>query len=171
MFTRPKKELHLDTIRYEIDMLDFSYARLHRADRDRAPRDDYAYLECFLLHYRNLVQFFSGRKNNKKDDLSIREPEAWAGRPVKSAEWSSLRKVGKQLDKAYFHAISCYIQHCTKNRADVDRDWPVVQMYCDIDRLLQEFEKMCPRRSDEARRNQQMLQVSGVPTTRTQYDQ
>jgi len=52
VYSRPNKLDHADTIRYEIQMLRFSYQRL--AEQRLTERDAWVYLESFLLHYRTL---------------------------------------------------------------------------------------------------------------------
>src|SRR6267143_7266875 len=68
ILSRPKKLDHPDTIRYEIDMLRFAAQRL--AEKTLTERDAWVYLESFLLHYRNLIDFL-GSENPRSDDLHI----------------------------------------------------------------------------------------------------
>src|SRR5882762_1303870 len=60
VFSRPPKLDHLDTVRYEIDMLRFAAYRL--AEQKLTERDAWVYLEAFLLHYRNLIDFLGSEK-------------------------------------------------------------------------------------------------------------
>ena len=69
MRPRGEKETNLDTIGYEIDMLDFAlerYRDLKSQQKAVEQGDLNVYLECFLLHYRNLVEFFSDKLKHKK---------------------------------------------------------------------------------------------------------
>ena len=50
----------------------FCLARLRESKILPSKADGYVYLECFLLHYRNLLCFFSGR-NHYDEGQSYRE--------------------------------------------------------------------------------------------------
>ena len=60
--SRPAKLNHADTILYEIYMLRFSAGRLIREHWEES-QDAWVYLETFLLHYRNLIEFLGKTKN------------------------------------------------------------------------------------------------------------
>lgn len=60
MYSRRLKESHRDTVSYEIDMLRFCAERLEALRATGNDRESYLALEGFLLHYRNLLHFFSG---------------------------------------------------------------------------------------------------------------
>jgi len=68
VFSRPKKLDHVDTVRYEIDMVRFAAQRL--AEMTLTKRDAWVYLEAFLLHYRNLIDFL-GSEKLRSGDLHI----------------------------------------------------------------------------------------------------
>jgi hypothetical protein len=67
----PPPELNdADTVLYEIYMLRFAAKRLVR-ERWEEPQDAWVYLEDFLVHYRNLIEFL-GKQNNIRDtDLHV----------------------------------------------------------------------------------------------------
>ncbi len=147
-FARPPKLSHLDTIRWEIDMLDHCFRRLVEG-----PTDKYVYLECFLLHYRNLLEFFSANHTRSDDDLSIQDWKVWADRTPASPEIATLNTLKKEadpLDKRYWKDLSMYIQHCTTRRHEEDKDWPVQEMYEKLEHILLKFEKLFPRPSAPA---------------------
>src|SRR5580693_7945426 len=121
MYARRPKESHRDTVSYEIDMLAFCAERLKRAGSEG---DKALYLEGFLLHYRNLVRFFSAR-NSRADDLSMADPIVWANREPSSRVVSAITEPAARLDNAYFDPISKYLQHCTRLRHEQDRFWDV----------------------------------------------
>jgi hypothetical protein len=52
-------------------MLTFCFDKLPQG-RSCERRDEYLYLEGFLLHYRNLLEFFSGEHHRKRYDISTR---------------------------------------------------------------------------------------------------
>lgn len=68
ILSRPKKLDHVDTVRYEIDMLRFAAQRL--AEKTLTERDAWVYLEAFLLHYGNLIDFL-GSENPRSTDLHV----------------------------------------------------------------------------------------------------
>src|SRR5215831_7224373 len=68
ILSRPKKLDHIDTVRYEIDMLRFAAQRL--AEKTLTERDAWVYLKAFLLHYRNLIEFL-GSDNPRSTDLHV----------------------------------------------------------------------------------------------------
>lgn len=107
MYERTSKDSHLDTIWYEIDMLEFSYKEFQQnTPKPQSPQWNLL-IEGFLLHYRNLIQFFAGSENRHKrykgNDLSTFDPQPWAGRQLTKEEIDSMRVPGDKLDKAYSH--------------------------------------------------------------------
>lgn len=134
--SRPKKFTHLDTIQYEIDMLNYCYDQLRRSVWP-GRESYYLTIEGFLLHYRNLCEFFSNRK-----ELKASEPKEWAGRSLTVGELASIQD--ERLDKKYTGQISQYLSHCTKIRADRDRDWDILEMYEDIKPCLENFRGLFP---------------------------
>jgi hypothetical protein len=144
-FSRPKKLDHIDTVRYEIDMLRFAIQRL--AEQKLTKRDAWSYLEVFLLHYRNLIDFLGGEQPSPNStDLhvttfwkltSLTPPpkldEIYAKGKVLRARYEPTNAQGGGR-------ISQYLQHCTTKRTDA-KDWPVTAMMNEIEPLLSEVEK------------------------------
>src|SRR5204863_7667702 len=109
---------HAQTHLYENDSFRFAAGRLTEENTWRNWLD----LECFLLHFRNLIEFF-GNPNPRGDNLTILDPESlWpdsANKPTKEILerlyredlWKKyeVRLPGEVNDK-----ISRYLQHCTK---------------------------------------------------------
>ena len=119
-------------------MLNFCYEQLiANVGRWNDARIGWACLESFLLHYRNLVEFFGS-----KGDLKSSKPEVWAPRKVSTDEVASISN--KKLCKKYRGPISAYLQHCTKIRARVDHGWKVGEMYAEIKDLISNFRRMFP---------------------------
>jgi len=143
ILSRPKKLSHTGTIRYEIDMLRFAAQRL--AEKALTGRDVWAFLEVFLLHYRNLIDFL-GSENPRPDDLHVRN--IWQlTNSTPPANLDELYVKGRALRARYEPAdaqgggrISQYLQHCTMKRTDA-KDWEVGVMVDDIEPLLCEVEK------------------------------
>src|SRR5580704_4695026 len=74
-YSRPEKIDHAQTVLYEIDLLRFARTRLEEASTEG---DEWVYLEDFLLHYRNLIEFFGKPQNQARavnGDLSILRPQ------------------------------------------------------------------------------------------------
>jgi hypothetical protein len=150
MYSRPLKDSHLDTVEYEIDMLRFCLRRVSDGTLQRQSPDEYVYLEAFLLHYRNLVRFFSGVKH-KGSDISMDKPQVWAGRVVPPEEAQSYMTSAKVLDDDYVYKISKYLHHCTEERFNVVFGaWKVSEMYARIAPLLAKFENAFLDRCSEA---------------------
>jgi hypothetical protein len=137
-YSRPEKGDHLSTIRYEIDMLEFCYQNLvSNLGKWGDARMAWVCLEAFLLHYRNLVEFFGS-----DGDLKVSEPDIWANGKLSPEEVASISD--RTLCKKYRGPISAYLQHCTKIRATIDRSWNVLEMYNDIKGLIGKFQSIFP---------------------------
>ena len=163
MFSRPAKDSHIATIRYETEMLRFAVNWLGQNSKtanetkdavevpghdDVSEKNVYVYLECFLLHYRNLVEFFSG-KASKTRHLRITEPEVWCGRKLTNQELESIRQPAGRLYTRYNGDISTYLAHCTKQRYEQDKLWNVSEMMKGIEPVIAEFGKVFPERTFE----------------------
>lgn len=169
MYTRPPKLSPLDTIHYEIAMLRFCYGRLVRpamrskrvlkvdtryatrpavqevnATAGEDERAAFVYLEAFLLHYRNLVEFFSGEHDRRQNALSTKHPERWAARKLNDEEERSMRQAAKRLDDQWWQKISENLQHCTVNRHQDDVSWDVAVMMSGLEHVVRAFEKAFP---------------------------
>ncbi len=169
MYTRPPKLSPLDTIHYEIGMLRFCYGwlvrplvrsvRVLKVDTRYAtrptvqevyatPEDDervgFVYLEAFLLHYRNLVEFLSGEHDRRRNALSTKHPERWAARKLSDEEERSIRQPAKHLDDQWWQEISKNLQHCTVDRHENDVSWNVTDMMDELEQVVREFEKAFP---------------------------
>lgn len=144
--SRPEKLSHAQTMLYEIDMLRET-ARQLEADKWQGDYHKWLVLEAFLLHFRNLIEFF-GRPEPRKSDLSIEKPKSfWAAskRPA-DAVLARLRK--PELWTKYEgtnnrYSISKYLQHCTEHRIDPN-DWAVSDMYNQLRETVDEFERLLP---------------------------
>lgn len=149
VFSRPKKLDHIDTVRYEIDMLRFAAQKL--AEMKLTGRDAWVYLEAFLLHYRNLIDFL-GSESPRSTDLHV--TTIWqltnSTPPAKLdelyAKGRALRVRYEPTDAQGGGRISQYLQHCTTKRIDA-KDWEVGAMVDDIEPLLSEVEKQLGARA------------------------
>jgi hypothetical protein len=138
VFSRPDKLDHADTIRYEIDMLRYSIQRL--AEGELTQRDAWVYLESFLLHYRNLIDFL-GNERPRPGDLHV--TNIWTLMNLSApTNLNDIYDNGKKLRTKYEPSdaqgggrISQYLQHCTEKRIDF-KNWEVSTMYNEIEPLL-----------------------------------
>jgi hypothetical protein len=142
--SRPSKLSNAQTILYEIDMLRFTKDRLLSSFQFPSNGDKWIYLESFLLHYRNLLEFFKG--NSKRDDsLCSSKPEQIWGSQHPDKE--SLNKLNtKDLWEKYESGsskISKYLQHCTTQRV-IDKSWDIEQMYKELCPVLDKFLSLLP---------------------------
>lgn len=142
--SRPDKLTHLETIFYEIDMLRYSASKLEsRGDWER-----WSFLECFLLHFRNLLEFF-GSKKKREDDLSVSAPQRfWPNREIPLEKLKELQRndlweqyEGRGDGRA--DTISRYLQHCTEQRVEV-KSWNIQEMLRDITPLVDGLEDLLP---------------------------
>ena len=139
----------LEMIDYEIRMLRFCVAWLDEHQAASADDERFLYLECFLLHYRNLIRFFSGN-NHKNGDVSMKRPEAFCEALSKEkVAWyrAQVESLDNREDDCEYRVISKMLQHCTETRVDLlGHKWPVSEMYKKIESVLNEFELDCLKR-------------------------
>jgi len=109
-------------------------------------------IEGFLLHYRNLIQFFSGNEDRHKrykgNDLSTFDPTPWRNRPLTKEETDAIKTPGEKLDQTYSNKISTLLQHCTVRRIEPLQGWEMEQMYSELLPIASTFAKSFPRGSD-----------------------
>jgi len=142
IYSRPNKLDHAATVRYEIQMLRFSYQRL--AEQRLTERDAWVYLESFLLHYRNLIDFL-GNDRLRPGDLHV--TNIWTLMNLtQPGNLNDIYEKGKRLRAKYEPPdaqgggrISQYLQHCTEKRIDF-KDWEVSTMYNEIEPLLSDVD-------------------------------
>ena len=160
--SRPAKLSHLDTILYEIDMLEYCYGRL-RISAFTEQMEYFLPVEGFLLHYRNLIQFFGN-----DHDLKAGTPEVWSPRALTDHEVRSIQD--RKPFKRHNGQISQYLSHCTQSRSDRDRSWEHVAMYKEIEELLKRFRELFPA-SKNTTRVSAVLEIEGMSTTTTSHYQ
>jgi hypothetical protein len=139
MYSR-SKESKLDTIGYEIEMLRYCREQIQAEPSPPETSATILAIEGFLLHFRNLIRFFSG-KRPRPYDLSTADPEAWAGRPLNEDEIMLFQVAAESIDEEYYQAISKYLQHCTALAQKAEREWNFEGMFEEIAPLIREFER------------------------------
>jgi len=144
--TRINKLSHSDTVLYEIHMLRFTCDRLIESDW-KNERDAWVYLESFLVHYRNLVEFLSKprsqvRQQGGVQDIHITNIWGLEGQAVPSWVAEVHAKAGPlwaKYGEASVERISRFLQHCTTQRIQM-KEWRIDEMVNEIEPLLAEVE-------------------------------
>jgi hypothetical protein len=140
MYSRNSKEGKLDTIGYEVEMLRYCREQIQVQPTPPDSLSTSLYIEGFLLHFRNLIRFFSG-KRPRPYDLSTADPETWAGRQLTEDEIMLFQVAAECLDEDYYQAISKYLQHCTALAQKGEHEWNIDGMFEEIAPLIREFER------------------------------
>jgi hypothetical protein len=139
---RPSKFTNAQTILYEIDMVRFAAGSLGEAKDWSSWRN----LECFLLHFRNLIEFF-GKPQPRPTDLSIQWPERiWPDAATMPSAEALKRLHREDLWEKYElveDRISRYLHHCTEQRVE-GKNWKVREMFEGLNPLMSEFESLQP---------------------------
>ncbi|HKV92398.1 MAG TPA: hypothetical protein VJW20_07615 [Candidatus Angelobacter sp.] len=169
VYERSKKKSHLGTIWYEIAMLEFCHDELAQ-NKKRSEPEHNLLIEGFLLHFRNLVEFFSGAKHRGKkrmtkpaktgkkySDLSTAAPEVWANRKLTSAELAAIQAPARKIEDAHFKEISQYLQHCTERRFSEFKQWQLDAMLKDLLPIVKAFQHSFPRPSPTRERSEAVL--------------
>jgi hypothetical protein len=154
--SRIDKAEHYQTVLYEIDMLRYSYSRILRPPEGARYADVWAYLESFLVHYRNLLDFF-GKPTRCGTDLTSKDPKKiWSAdvmvnhRMPPQKDLDKMRAIGERLWEEYDDrkkrddTISRYLQHCTTYRTS-PKQWFPVKMMKEIKDVIALFEKHLPK--------------------------
>jgi hypothetical protein len=153
--SRIRKDNNFLTVLYEIDMLRFAYGQVVCPREEAREADVWVFLEVFLLHYRNLLDFF-GKEPRFETDVSIASPKMiWSpedGLDKQMPEAAALKEMqdrGIQLWKEYDDpnqredTISRYLQHCTTYRTG-PKEWFPIEMMREMESLLGLFERYLP---------------------------
>ena len=152
-FSRLEKATDAETILYEIDMLRFAASELVGGKLERGDRE-WVYLECFLLHYRNLIEFVGKEQREvRKTDLHV--SNIWKRIRTRSpAELAQIHAAGRKLWEKYERVddrISRFLQHCTTLRTEF-KEWEVGTMYNELEPLLYGIESAIrPARAQQQR--------------------
>ncbi len=115
--------------------------------REGHDRQSCRILEGFLLHFRNLIDFFGKKPGG--DDLSISRPDKiWddSARVAFAEKLDGLSQRGKILRNKYEgidDSVSRYLHHCTEQRI-LSKEWEVKLMFDELSPLLREFESLLP---------------------------
>jgi hypothetical protein len=138
---------YIQTMLYEIEMLRETARRYGKRNEEMDKR---ICLESFLLHFRNLIQFFGPiPKPLRTDDLHITKTEDFwsdANRPDEKVLaglrlihlWDTYENPGPAKDRP---TISKYLHHCTKRRI-APKIWVIGTMFGEVNPTLLSFENL-----------------------------
>jgi hypothetical protein len=143
MFSRPSKESHEGTIHYEARMLRFCADWLRTYTKSTAEEEICVYLECFLLHFRNLAQFLSGKGGSHRD-LRITDWKKWTDKPLTHEQVKKVTEAALGPYQNYCMDISTYLSHCTRQRYEKEKEWNAQKMFNDIGPAIKGFESLFP---------------------------
>ena len=118
-------------------MLRFSAGRLLREKWEES-QDAWVYLESFLVHYRNLIEFLGKKENVRRNDLNIKKSWGLLKIPPPT-DVDKIHAAGAALWQEYGHRISKHLQHCTIERTE-STNWPIDVMNGRIEPLLAQVE-------------------------------
>ncbi|MBZ5659596.1 MAG: hypothetical protein LAO08_04250 [Acidobacteriia bacterium] len=146
LFSRKDKCDDAETILYEIDLLRFTRGRLLSSNSAWTQRDEWVYLESFLLHFRNLIEFF-GKPKPDKDDLTVQRPKdfrTWKALTKPDIELMTRPDLWKKYEtRQNPESISKYLHHCTKRRT-IKKKWDVEAMFSELRPAIDKFESLLP---------------------------
>jgi hypothetical protein len=104
--------------------------------------ETWTYLEDFLLHYRNLIDFL-GHDDPRRTDLHISKPELLGvSQPNDATIFNRLNTSGTRLwedGDTGSDVIAKYLHHCTMKRIE-SKSWPVGTMNDILETLLSDLE-------------------------------
>src|SRR5713226_4869981 len=154
--SRPDKLADYQTVLYEVDMLRFAYSRVIKPPDEAKEGDVWSNLECFLVHYRNLLDFF-GKPPRQDSDLTISRPDViWDAslglnpRRPSADILDRIQTVGRKVWEKYENGkqrndtISRYLQHCTTFRTTF-KEWFPIEMMAEIKEAIELFEQHLPK--------------------------
>ena len=152
VYERSEKKSHLDTIWYETAMLEFCHGELGTRRMGEPERN--LFIEGFLLHYRNIVEFCSGEKhreakNGKPADISTAAPQVWAGRSLTKEELAKIQAPARVLEAKYFEDISQFLHHCTERRFIDSKKWNLNVMFAELRPVVSAFFDSFPPKAEQ----------------------
>lgn len=144
---RSRKSSPLAVVTYEIDMLNHAWRQLEEAQ----PRKDHtsnAWQEVYLLHYRNLIEFFgkdpnysprtrSPRRRDPAEDMHYLVPRTWTDRDIARMDLLPAFTLAEQLHASYWQDISRFLQHCTDWRHARTKVWGYPTMHPEITAVIE----------------------------------
>jgi len=131
---------------YEIDMLRYTARTLLDGDL-HTDMNRWVCLEAFLVHFRNLIEFF-GNPRPRGDDLHVKRVDVFWPDPASRPTDLQLQKLVRidlweNYETNTAQRISRYLHHCTEERT-ARKDWDIAAMFNDVKDVVEAFEKLLP---------------------------
>ncbi|MFA6098809.1 MAG: hypothetical protein WCV50_03475 [Patescibacteria group bacterium] len=98
-----KKAWLIEHFAYEDDMLNFSFNKIFECLKQQEQKSLQMALECFLLHARNLLEFFYYRKNGKSYIRAIDFIESKQWEKLLPKKTARIIKLQKRIDNELMH--------------------------------------------------------------------
>jgi hypothetical protein len=142
LITTTSSDDKLDALLYEVRMMiraSNAFTTLQNRTPNNAPADytaRNAFLESFLLHLRNLIQFFTiprnaKERNQRSDDIIVDEFKDSAGNVISN--------ITLAISADDLKAIHKHLSHLTKTRTNNKLLWPVTALELEINNAMHQF--------------------------------
>lgn len=147
-YERPPKEAPRDVIDYEIEMMEHCAKRVLESEvlQGTLERDQLAFLEAFLLHFRILIEFFGTPAPRFKDNLYFQKPETYWLTPSPET-LAVVKKRADALDEQWSGKLNKFLAHPTERRYTTKRSWPVERMREEMRDLTDAWRSLVGQRS------------------------
>lgn len=148
---REVKEGPIEIIGYEVRMLRHAERRIeeHWAKGDA---DANAWLECYLTHYRALIEFLGANRREPKQfgastDLTLTPTETWADKrlDMSGPEARALIADGKALRDRWHDDISQFLSHMTNRRVEAGFRWDWRAMSAQLEPVIAAFRTLAAK--------------------------
>jgi len=126
------------SIFYEIGMFRFAAGRLISGELKQGNAHD-AFLEVFLLHFRNLYEFFY--EEDKPDDLQLKDFSLTFDELDEATSKIEIDSLKPKEFGNIKQAINRSLSHITKTRLKYKPLWQISKMFCCMDKTIEAFEK------------------------------
>jgi hypothetical protein len=139
-YSRVNKERPQDTVIHEIRMLRFCFQQCHENWGNWTEDERRVYLESYLLHYRNLIEFLRS-ENLRSTDLKLADV---LGMSEEDTRVVSIKNQASNLHSIYWEDISQFLQHLTDRRHKEEKGWNINKMFEEVNPILEEMEALLP---------------------------
>jgi len=138
-YERTVKERPKDTVVYEIRMLRFCFQQISK-NSFQVKDELYVYLESYLLHYRNLIEFLRHGRG-RSTDVSVEDVVS----QTQDEMLTQIRDRATELSEKHWQDISQYLQHLTDRRHLEKKSWEVNEMFEELNPILTDLETLLSR--------------------------
>lgn len=125
-----KTEKVAPNIKYEFDMLEWSYIKV--TNSNKKGNEHNSYIECFLLHVRNLIDFFVEPNHSQSDDVLAQHffenPSIWIEKEMNIC--SFVQSERSEINKT--------LAHLTYKRT-TQKQWNLVKLHNELQDAKSEF--------------------------------